>query len=373
MTINTLPTTGTLAAPRSILMVGGTAIDWLSWSCEHNGIYEAGTIRIELPGDYTKWPWWTQQTEILVDVYVGFPKDPQNYSASDLTLLQTYRIDSIRLNAQTLGITLVGRDLTALLVDKKVDIKFQNQTASQIATYLAGQVGLTPNVQTTKDLVGTFFTQDHVNLHRQQPMWSILTYLAQHEGLQCFVLGRTLYFGAFGSALSSQPYLIQYTPPTSATPYPQSNATSLEFEHDLTLANDVSVKVMSYHGMKNAVYTSIATSDKTTKRIEKNADLAQSVQQYSFPFVGLTQAQCDAKAQELLEKISKHEMKMEATLPGDTLIYPWTPVVVQGTGTPFDTTYEAARIRRRCSADPPKFEVSVHGKTVTDAQTVTLT
>lgn len=371
--LNQLPTTGALVAPRSILMVGSTAIDWLSWDAGHNGIYEAGTIRIELPGDFTKWAWWTQQTEILVDVYAGFPKDPRNYSTGDLTLLQTYRIDSIRLDAMTQRPTLIGRDLTALLVDKKVDIKFPNMTASQIATQLAKQVGLTPNVQATTDLVGHFFMLDHVSLHRQQSMWSILTYLAQHEGMQCFVLGRTLYFGAFGSALSSEPYLIQYTPPTAEIPYPQSNATSLEFEHDLTLANDVSVKVQSYHGMKNAVYTSIATSSKTQKRIERDAALAQTVQEYRFTFSGLTQAQCDAKAQQLLEQISKHEMKMEAVLPGDTLIYPWTPVIVQGTGTPFDTTYEAARIRRRCTADPPKFEVSVHGKTVTDAQTVTLT
>jgi phage protein D len=371
--INQLPTTGTLVAPRVILQVGSTVIDWTSWEAGHNGIYEAGTIRVEVPCKFADWAWWTQQTEILVDVYVGFPRDPQNYSTSDLTLLQTYRIDSIRLNAATLGITLVGRDLTALLVDKKIDIKFPNMTASQVATFLAQQVGLTPNVQATTDLVGAFFTMDHVSLHRQQSMWTILTYLAQHEGVQCFVLGKTLYFGAFTSALSNQPYLIQYTPPTADIPYPQSNATSLEFEHDLTLANDVSVKVQSYHGMKNAVYTSVATSSKTAKRIEKDADLAQSIQEYSFTFADLTQAQCDAKAQLLLDQISKHELKMEATLPGDSIIYPWTPVLVQGTGTPFDTTYEAARLRRRCVAYPPKFDVSVHGKTVTDAQTVTLT
>jgi phage protein D len=370
--INQLPAVGMLAAPRSVLMVGSTPIDWVSWSCDHNGIYEAGTIRIEVPCQFADWPWWTQQTEILVDVYVGFPKNTRHYTLSDLTLLQTYRIDSIRLNAETLGITLSGRDLTALLTDKKIDVKFPNMTASQVATYLAQQVGLTPNVQATKDLVGGFFTLDHVSLHRQQSMWTILMYLAQHEGVQCFVLGRTLYFGSFSAALSNQPYLIQYTPPTTARPYPQSNATKLEFEHDLTLANDVSVRVRSYHGMKNAVYTSVATSGKTAKRIERSADLAQSVQEYDFTFNDLTQAQCDAKAQQLLEQISQHELKMEADLPGDTIIYPWTPVLVQGTGTPFDTTYEAARIRRRCQADPPRFSVSVHGKTVTDAQTVTL-
>ncbi len=370
--LNTLPTVGTLAAPKSILMVGSKVIDWCDWFAGHNGIYEAGTLRVEIPAKFADWAWWTQQTEVLIDVYVGFPKDPQNCSASDLTLLQTYRVDSIRLNAMTQGITLSGRDLTGLLTDRKVDLKFQNQTASQVATYLAGLVGLTANVQPTKDLVGHFFTLDHVSLHRQQSIWTILTYLAQHEGLQCFVLGRTLYFGAFNSAISSEPYLIQYEAPTTDRTYPRSNAVELEFEHDLTLANDVSVRVRSYHGMKNAVYTSIATASKTAKRIERDATLAQSIQQYDYTFSGLTQAQCDAKAQQLLDQISKHEFKMEALLPGDAIIYPWTPIEVRGTGTPYDTTYQAARVMRRCSVEPARFETTVHGKTATQAQTVVL-
>lgn len=370
--INTLPTEGSLVSPRVILMVGSKVIDWTSWDAEHNGIYEAGTVRIEVPAVFADWPWWTQQTEILVDVYVGFPKDPQNYSAADLTLLQTYRIDEIRINAATQGITLAGRDLTSLLTDQKIDVKFPNQTAGQIATFIAKQVGLTPNVQSTKDLIGHFFTLDHVSLHREKTMWTLLTYLAQHEGLQCFVLGRTLYFGAFGSALSSEPYLIQYDPPTTERPYPVSNADELHFSHDLTLAQDVSVRVRSYHGDKNAVYTSVATASKTAKRIERNADLAQSVQRYDFTFAGFTQAQCDAKAQQLLAQISQHELKMSAKLPGDTLVYPWTPIVVQGTNTPFDTTYEAARIKRRCQAEPPRFSMTVHGKTVVAQQSVEL-
>ncbi|APR37870.1 hypothetical protein [Paraburkholderia sp. SOS3] len=370
--LNQLPTTGTLAAPRAILKVGSKIIEWDLWDAEHNGIYEAGTIRIEVPGNYADWPWWTQQTEILVDVYVGFPKDPMNYSAGDMTLLQTYRIDSIRPNWQTLGISLAGRDLTSLLTDQKIDVKFPNQTASQIATQIAQQVGLTPNVQATTDLVGRFFTLDHVSLHHEKTMWTLLTYLAQHEGFQCFVLGRTLYFGKFSSALSNEPFLIQCDPPNTQRPYPTSNATNLEFEHDLTLAQDVKVRVRSYHGDKNAVYTSIATASRTAKRIERDADLAQSVQTFDFIFNGLTQAQCDAKAQELLTQISKHELKMSARLPGETLIYPWTPIVVQGTGTPFDTTYQAARVRRTFRAKPARFEVTVHGKTVTAQQTVAL-
>ncbi|APR40495.1 hypothetical protein [Paraburkholderia sp. SOS3] len=191
-----------------------------------------------------------------------------------------------------------------MLTDQKIDVKFPNQTASQIATQIAQQVGLTPNVQATTDLVGRFFTLDHVSLHHEKTMWTLLTYLAQHEGFSASCSAARLYFGKFSSALSNEPFLIQCDPPNTQRPYPTSNATNLEFEHDLTLAQDVKVRVRSYHGDKNAVYTSIATASRTAKRIERDADLAQSVQTFDFISTGLTQAQCDAKAQELLTQIS---------------------------------------------------------------------
>lgn len=371
--INQLPTKGEGRAPRSILMIGGTTIDWTSWTMEHNGIHEAGTISIDVPAHYSVWSWWTQQTEILIDVYAGFPKNPQNFGTSDLTQLMVARIDELKLNPATQTFHLAGRDLTSLLTDNKSDAKYPNMTASDIATAIALKYGLTPNVQKTKGMVGAFYKADHVNMQVQQTPWTLLTYLAQHEGLQCFVLGRTLYFGDFGTTISNQPYLIDYTAPTPSTPFGQSNAERLDFTHDLTLAGDIVVRVRSYHGYKNAAYSATApdkSTARTLKRIERHSHVAQAVQHYDYIFPGKTQEECQKKADELLKELSRHELKLDAVLPGDVLIYPWTPIEVRGTGTIFDATYQAARIRR--SFDTRGFKMDLHCKTVPAQETVTL-
>lgn len=368
--INSISMQSEVRTPRSVLMVGDRAIDWTSWRIEHNGIHEAGTIDIDVPAQYSDWSWWAQQTEILVDVYAGTHVDPQNFSLSDLTLLMTARIDELRLNPATRTINLRGRDLTSLLTDNKSDAKYPNLTASAIATLLAQKVGLTPNVQATQGPVGAFYNADHVQMQRQQTPWTLLTYLAQHEGVQCFVLGRTLYFGEFSAQLSNEPYLIQFNPPTVDAPYGTSNAQELHFTHDLTLTHDITVRVRSFHGYKNAAYSATAKPPKALKHIERGARLVQEIQHYDYTFPGLTQEQCQKKADELLKSISKHELKVHATLPGDVLVYPWTPVAVQGTGTPFDVTYEIARIQR--TFDTRGFQMRVEGRTVPAEQTVTL-
>ncbi|HQT27461.1 MAG TPA: hypothetical protein PLK99_12840, partial [Burkholderiales bacterium] len=356
---------------------GSTEIDWTGWEIEHNGIYEAGTIRIDIPSRHDanngslSWAWFTQQTEILVDVFAGFPRDPLNYSTADLTLLMTARADKLVLDPYTSAITLHGRDLSGLLIDNKTDDKYPNMTASQIATLLAEKYGLTPKVTPTTEKVGNFYTLDHVRMTAQDTPWTLLSYLAQHEGFQCFVLGRTLYFGKFQSVLSPEPYLIQFTPPNAQAPYPESNATQLRFEHDLTLAQDVSVRVRSYHGAKNAAYSATATATKTQKRHERDVLLAQMMQNYDYTFPGLTQQQCQQKANQILAEISHHELKMEARFPGDTLIFPWTQVQVVGTDTIFDTTYNAARIVRWFD-DRRGFGMRVNGKTSPLTQTVSL-
>jgi phage protein D len=369
--INQIPTTGQGRTPRGILMVGGTAIQWTGWSIEHNGVYEAGTIHIEVPAPYTEWRWWTQQAEIIVDVYAGFPSDPQNYGIADLTLLMTARIDDLRLDPARSVLTLSGRDLTALFTDNKTDAKYPNMTSSAIVAALAAKFpALQTNIQPTTQLVGAYYDADQVQMQRQDSMWTLLTYLAQREGLQCFVLGRTLYFGAFGAVVSDAPYAIVLQPPTPQRPYPAANAEKLSFSHDMTLSGDVTVRVRSYHGAKNASYSATAKSTKAGKAIEKGATVAQSAQAYDFTFPGLTQADCAAKADQLLGDIAKHEMKMEATVPGDVQVFPWTPVTVAGTGTAFDTTYQISRISR--SFDVRGFQMNLSCRTMPAQNTVKL-
>lgn len=374
--INSNPNNGQARTPRSILLNGAQPIDWTSWSIEHSGIYEAGTITITVPAPYADWPKWMQQTEVIIDVYAGFPRDPQHYTNADLTLLMSARIDNLKLDPATATLTLTGRDLTSLFTDRKTDGNFKNLTASQVITSLADQF---PEVQkqiaATTTKVGVYYDEDKVQLQKQTTMWTLMTYLAQHEGKQCFVLGRTLYFGDFknatlGKAISNQPYAIFFQPPTQDRPYPIANVEKLSFSHDMRLAGEVKVRVRSYHGAQNKVSTVTKSSPKTNQIVEQSAKPTQAPTVYDFTFPDLTDKACEEKAQQILNEISTHELKMDATAPGDTVLYPWTPVTVSGTNTIFDTTYQISKITR--SFDTRGFTMTMSCRTEPSEKTVKL-
>ena len=355
MTINKIPTESYVDATRSILKIGGTVIDFIDWHNEYSGAYEAGTFRASINAPLDSWSWWSQQTEIVVDVYAGTPPDPLTYSASDLTHMMTVRCDQIELDPANQRVELSGRDLTGLLTDNKTTDKWPNSTASQIAALIAAKFNLQTNIQPTTGNVGSFYTTDHVKLARSDTYWNLLTYLAQRVGYQVFILGNTLYFGNFAAQFNTEPYLIQFQ--QSNTGYQSSNAEHLEFSRDLTISNDISVVVRSYHGYRNAAYTGTATATKVNKKIELSAELAQGIQHYDFIIPNLTKAECELKATELLKSISQHELKLEARLPFDTILYPWVNVLVEGTATVWDTTYTPKRVSRSFSKDHVSMEV----------------
>lgn len=345
--INTIPTSGQARLPRALLMAGDTPIKWTAFSIDHNGIYEAGTISVTVAAEQFDWAWWMGQTEIVIDVYVGFVANPDDVSSADLPLLMTARIDDIALEPATSTITLTGRDLTSLFIDNKVKGDYRNLTASQIVALLAAKFPiLSAEITPTTTFAGNYYAQDTSVVQHQNTMWTLMTYLAQQEGMQCFVLGRDLYFGKFGSTLSDAPYNIVYQAPNDEQDYPVINAERLKFSHDLTISGDVTVHVSSFHGAKNAAYHAKTHSTRMSKLLANSANVVQTAQEYHFSFPGLTLAQCQDKANLLLAQISRHEYKLDATVPGDTVTFPWTPLNVSGTGTPFDTTYQIAHISR---------------------------
>lgn len=346
--INNIPTIGTADASRSILVLGGTELDFIDWEIEQNGVMDAGTFRATISAPMGWWPFWSQQTESLIDVYAGTPKDPLNYTVDDLTQIMTARCDSIELDPETNRVTVSGRDMTSLLIEQKISEKWVNSTSSQIVKHIADLWGFDSIITKTTGLVGKYSAPDYVLLAKSDTYWNILTYLAQQEKMQCFVLGRTLHFGNFGAKSSNDPYLIQFD---GSNNIPIANASRLRFSRDMTLAQDISVTVKSYHGGMGAAFSGTATAIKSEKNVERLASIAMSQHNYDFNIPGLTKPECEEKAKTILEELSKHELKMSATLPFDVILFPWVPIEVTGTNTPWDTIYSPQSISRRFSKD----------------------
>lgn len=354
--------------PRAMLMLGDQRLDFESVTISHSGTYQAGTfsavIRSAPGGDVAQWGWWLQQDVVILDLYAGFPADPANYSASDLTPLCVARIDQIRLNAATNTLNLEGRDLSAILIDKVTSGHFQNLTASQVARQFADGAGLASNIQATSTKIGVYYEQDQVHMMHDETQWALLTYLARKEGVQCFVLGRTLYFGQYKNAAQKN-YLIQFYPATNEQAFPSCNAKKLEFEHDLTLARDVTVTVRSWNHKNKLGFTAVAKSSSGKSQASRSLTpilpkSAADAQNYAYTIPGLTPQKAKEKALELSKEIAKHEMRFTADLPGDDVLYPWVMVDVQGTNTLFDATYYPSQVTRTIT--PTEFSMNVRAK-----------
>ena len=84
----------------------------------------------------------------------------------------------------------------------------------------------------------------------------------------------------------------------------------------------------------------------TTRKVAQSNDPPQ---EYVYNIPNLTAEQAQAKAQAILEELSRHEMNIYAELPGDVLLTGQNLIKVEGTGTAFDQTYYPSSIVRRYS------------------------
>lgn len=350
MPLNDPTKLGSMRSPRHLVYANGQLVaGMVRLTVDNNAHYMADTFTMTLaangqaPGMGADW--WTAQTTVLLEIYVGFPVDPLHYGKNELQHLLTAQVDKIEYNPVGGAILLSGRDLTARFIDTKTTEKFQNLTASQIVTQLAARHGLQAMVTPTSDKVGTYYQIDHARMQAGRTEWDLLTFLAQEEHFNLWVEGQTLHFAPPPDA-SSAAYVLNWTKDPAGGP-PRANFEQIHFERALTIANDVIVHVRSWHGKAKQAYTKTAKAQHT-KRTQANGG---SAQEYWFTYPGQTPEWCQQKANALLKEISAHEMKLTATLPGDNLLTTRCVVQVTGTGTAFDQLYYPMSVKREFSVE----------------------
>lgn len=342
-------------APRSIVQVNGKSlIGWESWELDNNTFYQADTFRVRfvisaLPPEFDA-VWWAARTEIFIEIFAGFPSNPESFVAAELESLIYGRVDDLSFDPVAGVIEASGRDLTSHFIDAKTTEKWPNRTASEIATELAVRRGLDVKATPTTKKTGTYYEIDHARLMDQRSEWDLLTWLAHEEGFMVYVKGKTLHFEP-KPAETVEPYLLQWTPPrTNETDYPVFYGESLVFSRNLTLAKDVIVKVRSWNAKNKKGFTKIAQATHNKNTVLKGA--AQPLgeaQVYAYTIPGLTPEQALQRAQTLLKEITAHEVKLTAQLPADNILGVTNVIKVTGTGTAFDQIYYPDSIVRRMS------------------------
>lgn len=327
--------------PRGLVQINGqTMAGWISVDVDNNVFHDPDRASVRfaisgLPSVYGL-SWWGQQTDLTIEVFAGFPPNPDQFSTTDLDSLFYGKVDEWCAVWETNTVEIAARDMSAPMIDTKVALKDRNQTASQVAQGLATKYGLTPVVTATTTKIGTFYDRDFVRLHSTRSEWDLLTWLAQREGFIAYLKRRELHFEPLPDPSTLTPYAVTYTPPTDAYASPQINATRLKTTRVLTVARDIQVTVKSAHAKAKASFS--ASASKGSGK--------DDVQQYSYVIPGLDKAQCQARANQILADLSRHEMRLEMSGPADNRLFIGDVIALSGTGTVFDQAYYPDNIRR---------------------------
>lgn len=350
--------------PRGIVKVNGVPVSFLSATVENKSHFSADTWRVKLeawgqPEGYGM-AYWADASGVQVEVLFGQLEDGDNVGAtpSSLTSLILGQVDDVEIDPLDAdSLVLSGRDLSARMIDTKTTNKYPDHVSSWIVEEIAKQFQLTPQVTTTKTPVGQFYNNVYANLARDIPTWDLLVFLAQQEGFDCYVRGSTLYFGPPQADGDTSPVIVTLT----GTDGVQSNCTRLKLRRSLTLAQDVSVTVLSHNIGKGKSARAIATRAGKKPATSSASKAAEKIQSYVVRRAGLSQEQAQQLANKMLADITKFERTFEATMQGDPAVTVQNRAVIQGTQTSFDQSYYIHAITRTIDFDGG-FVMSFSGK-----------
>jgi len=270
--------------------------------------------------------WFCSQTSITVSIEVGVDGTWSNLILGEVDSLRSIPAEGL--------VHLDGRDLTASLIETQTQETFSNHTASEIAILLASRHGLASQVRPTSTLVGRYYEANHDRLMLDQfaravTEWDLLTRLAQQEGYDVWVSGRTLNFQPQPTFASADFNLIP------------GECISLEMKRSLALAGDVDVIVKSWDSRRHQSFSQSATADRGSG----------NPLQYIIVRPNLTVDQASQAAEMILADITAHEWVVDVVIPGETDMSARSILQIDRTGTAFDRRYRVARIVRSIGSD----------------------
>ncbi len=215
-----------------------------------------------------------------------------------------------------------GRDLSAALVEARVDETFANRTSSEVAELLAARHGLEADVTATSVTIGRLYGSDREQLTmgqfaRAATEWDLLAALARQEGFDLFMDGARLHFGPVDGA---DPVVL-----------PVGGCVSMEMEHRLALA-DVQVQVRSWGTRAGTVVS--ATAGAGSRR-------------HGVVRPNLPQDEAQKLAERTLADLRRHEWAAHVVMPGELALTARSRVQVQGAGAGWDQVFAVSEIGRQ--------------------------
>ena len=339
---------GSARQPRLRLLVNGVAFPVIEADLTQTGYYGASRFSATLAafGDAAYGPaFWTGSDAYDVELQGGLlPSGAAEGAVPWQSMFMGQADEELEVALDRGTVHLQGRDYSGKLIDAKTAETFSNQTLAQIATTLAGRVGLQADVASTSQLAGQFYEIDHARtshdtFSRSSSYWELITYLAQQEGYDVWVDGKTLNVQPKDTTTGAAAMTVQSGQPSLSGGAAYGRVATVR---DLTLlrrpalAKDTQVTVKSWGGKRKAAVSGKDGPSSATQTVVR-----------TFP--NLTQAQCAAMARAIRAELGRHERTVSFGMPGEFALRPRMAIAVQSTGTAFDTTFFIAEIERQFS------------------------
>ena len=346
-------------AARAIVKVGNYEVTPDSFSVEQNGYTAADTFTLELPffikDQSTDRPVTASTPNgasiivatadlLPVKIYIGFPKDPNSFTESDLTLVMDGTMDTADWDFGTDNgeiVTLHGRNAVGKLIDTKISIKYQNMTSSAIATTFAQEHGLIPVVQGTSMLAGAYYNKRTAAIGADTSEWDMLLFLAKQETFVVRVREGKLFFGPEASIIPNlSPVLYTWG----------HDIERLHLERSPHAAKNIVVNVKGYdRNAKGKPF--VVTADSTTQASGKIKGQLGARQKYAVDYKkpGWTRLQCSAFAKAKYAELSASQIIGTLFAGGKTGLAIDGKIKLQGVGKILETDYYLNRISHRFS------------------------
>jgi hypothetical protein len=342
--------------PRARVLIGGTPLAGLETAyVESTGYYQADTFAISLALDADPAfdaAWWGAQADVRIELQAGFatqdgqPAPGGSRGPPGWQTIMLGQVDRIGLDLGRRAVLLNGRDLACLLIDAKTTETFVNQSAAQVASVLAPRHGLTANCSSPAAPVGQFYQVEHSRQtlatgHSTTTEWDLLVRLAKQDGADLWVSGTALNLQPQAVPTLANSILLAWQPPAQIGGYPTAGFTNLMLRREQALAKDITVQVQTWEVRHRKKHTA------TVSRTLSAGGHSKTAQTYVFNRTNLTPDKAMAFAQTMLAQLTKHERRIEFSMPGEMLLTPRCGAVLAGTGTPWDQTYYVTELRRR--------------------------
>ena len=246
-------------------------------------------------------------------------------------------IDKIDFDFATREFCMSGRDAGAAMMDKQTTQKFPNQQPNQIVQQIASSHGIQVNMDTQSLDSGKMYSSDFDAISTRGSEWTYIQHLADHYGMVAYLTGGTLYFKNFNEQL---PQLsIQYQAPTAQS-YEDGTFILLKASRNIKIGKGTKVNIHSHNHRKKQYVSASATS--------ASAGSAPLVYNHFIPMLNQDQAQTIATAK--MNEIAAHELTIDQLeIPGNEQINARCQIILSGTSSPLDQTYDINDIEHHLS------------------------